>query len=382
MLVREKKAGNPPAGALAAYAVADAASRGRAHPEPPHPYRGVFARDRDRILHSRCFRRLEYKTQVFVNGTADHYRTRLTHTFEMVAVGRTLARALGANEDLTECIGLAHDIGHCPFGHCGEEALNELMKDHGGFDHNRQSVRWVEILEQQYPEFTGLNLTWETRAGLRKHQAHLPGETVDGSPIGPFQQLEAQIADLADDITYHAHDVDDGLDAGLLNPEMLEELELWRMARDLTCRQFPAIGPGAALRVTIRNLLDIQVEDILTTSRRLLAEYAPQSPEEVMGAPVRLVAFSPAMRARQEATRAFLFRNMYFHPAVAQANRESARMMSRLFQFYVANPETIGGKARARIPGDGLWRAACDYVSGMTDRYALEQYAGFGLNHA
>jgi dGTPase len=380
MLDTKKKTGNIGEGRLAPYAVASSDTRGRVHPEAPHAYRTAFQRDRDRILHSRCFRRLEYKTQVFVNGTADHYRTRLTHTFEMTAVGRTLARALGANEDLTECIALAHDIGHSPFGHCGEEALDELMKDHGGFDHNLQSARWVEDLEHQYPEFCGLNLTWEVRAGLRKHQAHLPGETVDGLPIGPFQQMEAQIADIADDITYHAHDVDDGLDAGLLDDGLLQGLELWRRAHDLTQLRFPGVADEAALKVTVRNLLDIQVADILATSSALIERHAPRSPEEVMNAPERLVDFSPAMRRMQKATRAFLFTNMYFHPAVSQANRESARMMSRLFQFYVENPTTMGRKARARIPSDGLWRAACDYVSGMTDRYALEQYAEFGLN--
>ncbi len=365
---------------LAPYAVHCDASFGRIHPEPPHPYRTHFQRDRDRIIHSRCYRRLEYKTQVFVNGTADHYRTRLTHTLEMTAVGRTIARALGANEDLTECIALAHDIGHSPFGHVGEEALNELMKDHGGFDHNLQSVRWVEYLEKRYPEFDGLNLTWEVRAGLRKHQAHLPGEEVDGRSIGPHQQIEAQIADLADDITYHAHDVDDGMDAGLLNPGLLEELDLWKLASQRVRDEYVNLDEDYRRNLTIRNLLDIAVEDILHSSAERIAARDPRSPADVMSCPERLVTFSPEMKAMQDATRAFLFKNMYFHPAVKDANRESAQMMSRLFLYYTENPETMGGKARARIETDGLWRSACDYVSGMTDRYALEQYRGFGLD--
>ena len=320
---------NPDRMEPAPYAVRISQSAGRLHPEPPHPYRSDFQRDRDRIIHSRRFRRLEYKTQVFVNGTADHYRTRLTHTFEMTAVSRTLARALGANEDLAGCISLAHDIGHSPFGHVGEEALNDLMKDHGGFDHNLQSVRWVEVLERRYPNIDGLNLTWEVRAGLRKHQAHLPDEMLDGRPIGPYQQIEAQIADIADiadDITYQAHDVDDGLDAGLLSENQLAELGLWRLAQEQVERQFGRLNPGDRRLLTVRGLLNVQVEDILDESRTRIAA-------EVMEAPERMVAFSPEMELLQDETRSFLFKNMYFHPEVADENRASARMMSRLFLF-------------------------------------------------
>ena len=350
------------------------------HVEKPHPYRTSYQRDRDRIIHSRCFRRLEYKTQVFVNGTADHYRTRLTHTFEMTAVSRTFARALGANEDLAECISLAHDIGHSPFGHAGEQTLNELMKDHGGFNHNRQSVRWVEVLEQKYPEFSGLNLTWEVRAGLRKHQAHLENELLDGKPIGPHQQMEAQIADIADDITYHAHDVDDGLDAGLLQENQLEDVALWRLARKPVDRSYTNLGPHHRRQLMVRSLLNVQVEDVLEHSRSVIHHYDPNSPGDVMNCPERLVTFSKEMGPLQEEIRSFLFKYMYYHPAVADANRESAHMMSRLFRYYVEHPDTMGSKARARIPSDGIMRAACDYVSGMTDRYALEQYTAFGLD--
>lgn len=365
---------------LAPYAVKSDASRGRRFPEPAHPYRTAFQRDRDRILHSRCYRRLEYKTQVFVNGAADHYRTRLTHTLEMTAVGRTLARALNVNEDLTECIALAHDIGHGPFGHAGEDALNALMREHGGFDHNLQSVRWVEVLEQRYPEFDGLNLTWEVRAGLRKHLAARPNEAVDGHPIGPRQQLEAQIADIADDIAYHAHDVDDGLDAGLLTEGQLRELELWRRAEARVDAAYTAISPHHRRTLAVRNLLDLQVEDILHRSAGLIDRYAPASPDDAMNCPERLVNFSDEMADLQRTTRAFLFENMYFHPAVADANRESARLMARLFRHYVDHPETMGAKARARLDRDGLWRVVCDYVSGMTDRYALKECALYGLD--
>jgi dGTPase len=364
---------------LAPYAARSAETLGRRQPETPHPTRAEFQRDRDRIIHSRAFRRLEYKTQVFINGTADHYRTRLTHTFEMTAVGRTIARALGANEDLTECIALAHDIGHSPFGHSGEAALDELMRDHGGFDHNIQSLRWVEHLEPRYPGRPGLNLTWEVRAGLYKHQAALPGFQLDGHPIGPHQMIEGQIADVADDMTYYAHDVDDGLDAGLIGPADLEALEVWRIAVARAAAEFPEASPAERLGVTVRSLLDLQVEDVLRHSGEMLAKYRPASAREVMVCPERVVAFSPRMQELLRPLREFLFERVYWHPSVAGANREAVELMRKLFLFYVANPASMGGKARARIPADGVYRAACDYVSGMTDRYALQEIYRFGL---
>lgn len=380
MLEARKEVAAGPDHHLAPYAVKCPESLGRVYSESAHPYRTDFQRDRDRIVHSRCFRRLEYKTQVFVNGTADHYRTRLTHTIEMTAVGRTLARALGVNEDLAECISLAHDIGHSPFGHVGEEALDRLMENHGGFDHNLQSMRWVENLEIRYPDFDGLNLSWEIRAGLRKHQASEPGRELDGHSIGPFQQAEAQIADIADDITYHAHDVDDGLDAELLTEDRLAEVSLWCMAKERVRKDYTGLDPSQTRILTVRSLLDLQVEDILYTSKMLLKQHDPGSAREVMNAPERLIAFSPEMNEMQKETKSFLFENMYYHPAVSEANRESANLMSRLFQYYVQNPQSMGTKAQARIPRDGIWRAACDYVSGMTDRYALEQCSEFGLS--
>lgn len=365
---------------LAPYAARSARSRGRKYAEPSHEHRSLFQRDRDRILHSRCFRRLEYKTQVFINGTADHYRTRLTHTLEMTAVGRTLARALGANADLTEAIALAHDIGHSPFGHAGEEALNELMADHGGFDHNLQSVRWVEELELSYPGYPGLNLTWETRAGLYKHQAAIPGFQVDGHPIGPHQYLEAQIADVADDMTYSAHDVDDGLDAGLLTESQLLTTEAWSRAAARVRQQYGDLPEAQRVAAGIRALLDMQVEDVLLHSEAQLSRYAPQSPEEVMRCPERIAAYRPEMREIMRDFRTFLFENMYWSPMVDKANKEATAMMRKLFLHYVAHPEVMGRKAQARIAKDGVWRAACDYLSGMTDRYALDEYLRFGLN--
>ena len=364
---------------LAPYAARSADSHGRKFDEHHHEHRSEFQRDRDRVIHSRAFRRLEYKTQVFVNGTADHYRTRLTHTIEMTAVGRTIARALRGNEDLTEAITLAHDIGHSPFGHSGEHALNDLMKDHGGFDHNIQSVRAVEYLEYRYPRFPGLNLTWEVRAGLYKHQASIPGFSLDGLPVGPHQFLEAQIADVADDMTYHVHDIDDGIEAGLLTEADLEPLEVWQIAREHAAAEYPDLSPDRRLGVTLRSLLDLQVEDVLQNSERLLAKYAPKSPGDVMKCPERVVAFSTAMRQKLDVLRKFLFARVYWHPTVEQANKEAVDMMRSLFLHYVENPTTMGRKAQARIPQDGVWRAACDYVAGMTDRYALDEYRKFNL---
>ncbi len=364
---------------LSPYAALSARSAGRQYPQEAHPLRTEFQRDRDRILYSRSFRRLEYKTQVFVNGTADHYRTRLTHTMEMAAIGRTIARALGANEDLTEAIALAHDIGHSPFGHAGEHALDTLMKNEGGFDHNQQSCRAVEIIEAPYPAFPGLNLTWEVRAGLRKHQSAVPGAELDGRPLGPFPCLEAQIADIADDITYHAHDVDDGVEAGLLDDAALSELELWQRAREWARRQHPDASAEQHLFASIRNLLNLQVEDVIQTSAALLRIHRPDSVEAVMRAPERLVCFSAEMRAMLEPFRAFLFQRVYWHPLVAEASRAAVDLMRKLFLHYVEHPETMGRKARARIAREGLWRTACDYIAGMTDRYALEECYRFGL---
>lgn len=365
---------------LAPYAARSATSHGRAYPETPHPYRAEFQRDRDRILHCRAFRRLEYKTQVFVHVTDDHYRTRLTHTMEMTAIGRTLARALRCNEDLAEAIALAHDIGHSPFGHCGERELNKLMADHGGFDHNLQSLRWVELLERRYPSFPGLNLTWEVRAGLRKHIAADPGAELDGRPIGPFQSMEAQIADVADDIAYQAHDAEDGLEAGLLTPDMLGELELWQRADERCRREYGPVPDADRAAFTIRFLLDMQVEDVLQTTQQRLQDFAPTSVADVMSAPDRIVTFSDEMKALLRPYRDFLFQQLYWHPEVDDSNQHAVRLMRRLFLHYIDHPETLGRRARQQVERDGLMRSACDYVAGMTDVYAMDEVRRFGID--
>ncbi|MBI9019996.1 MAG: deoxyguanosinetriphosphate triphosphohydrolase [Verrucomicrobia bacterium] len=364
---------------LAPYAAHSANSLGRRHPEVDHPVRPSFQRDRDRVLHSRCFRRLEYKTQVFINGTADHYRTRLTHTIEMTAVGRTLARAFRVNEDLTETICLAHDVGHSPFGHRGEAVLDDLMKEYGGFDHNLQSLRAIEKLENQYPGFSGLNLTWEVRAGLLKHEAANPDAELDGHPIGPFQYLEAQIADVADDMSYHAHDVDDGLSAGLITLDQLRELAFWKLAAARTDEQYQGLDEDQHRRITIRNLLDLQARDVLREGHRRTEAHQPQTIADVMNAPERLVAFSDEMKLMLKEFSTFLYRQLYYHPAVADANTEAVELMRGLFHHYVAHPEAMGKKARERIPEEGLMRTVCDYVAGCTDRYALEECEKYGI---
>jgi dGTPase len=364
---------------LAPYAAHSACSLGRRHPEDDHPVRPSFQRDRDRVLHSRCFRRLEYKTQVFVNGTADHYRTRLTHTMEMTAVGRTLARAFRVNEDLAETICLAHDVGHSPFGHRGEYVLNDLMKEHGGFDHNLQSLRAIEKLEYQYPGFSGLNLTWEVRAGLLKHEAANPAAQLDGHPIGPFQYLEAQIADVADDMTYHAHDVDDGLSAGLITLDQLRELAFWKLAASRTDEQYDGLDEDQHRRITIRNLLDLQAQDVLTEGHRRIEKHNPQTIADIMNSPERLICFSDDMKVMLKEFSDFLYKQLYYHPGVADANTEAVELMRGLFLHYVDHPETMGKKARERIPEEGLMRTVCDYVAGCTDRYAIEECSRYGI---
>jgi len=300
---------------------------------------------------------------------------------EMSAVGRTLARTLGANEDLTECICLAHDIGHSPFGHAGEDALDELMKNHGGFDHNLQSLRCIEVVESPYPGFHGLNLTWEVRAGLLKHEAHIEGAALEGHPIGPFQSIEAQVADIADDMTYHAHDVDDGLEAGIVTLQQLETTEFWRMAASATRERYPTLSEYQFVRATIRRMLELQVFDVTEYAFVTIDKLNPRSTRDVMIAPQRIVDFSPGMKDILDEFSAFMFENLYFHHGVADATRQSVGMMRKLFLHYIEHPETMGQKARARIDQEGLWRTACDYVAGCTDRYAIEEYERFGLGN-
>ena len=365
---------------LAPYAQRSADSRGRAHPEPPHEWRTEYQRDRDRITHSRAFRRLEYKTQVFLNGTGDHLRTRLTHTIEVAAVSRNIARALGLNEDLAEAIALAHDLGHSPFGHKGEYALNDLMKEHGGFEHNRQSLRIVETLEQKYPHHPGLNLTWETREGLVKHfnPADHPSKR-DGFEA-KSNSLEAQVANLADEITYYSHDLDDGLDSNLLEEEDLKaHVQIWRNTDAEVLTEHGTLDSETRHYAIIRRLINSQVHDVVETSGRLIAEAGVQSADEVRLHDVDLIRYSDARRTANLELREYLYENLYYNPVVHKPNLRAIKLLEALFGYYLEHPEDIGSQSRARIETDGLHRAICDYLSGMTDRYVAVEYGRLGL---
>ncbi|MEO8438759.1 MAG: deoxyguanosinetriphosphate triphosphohydrolase [Spartobacteria bacterium] len=348
---------------LAPFAQKSGDSRGRKFPEARHEYRTEFQRDRARIIHSRAFRRLEYKTQVFLNGTADHLRTRLTHTFEVASVSRTIARALALNEDLTEAIALAHDLGHSPFGHSGEEMLAECMQEHGGFEHNRQSQRVVELLEAAYPAFPGLNLTFEVLEGLRKH-----GEAASPS-------LEAQISDLADEITYYSHDLDDALDFAIIDSDQLDESAIWQRSHERVATRNPQLAGAELHKNIIRDIIDLQVRDVVATSAGAIAAAAPASTEEVRGQPVRLIRYSAELGEANRALRTFLYENVYYHPRVAQVNRRACEMLRAVFAAYVEEPALLGDAAARRIEREGLYRTVCDYIAGMTDRYLLEEHA-------
>ncbi|MBN2640138.1 MAG: deoxyguanosinetriphosphate triphosphohydrolase [Victivallales bacterium] len=354
---------------LAPYAVRNRDSHGRRFPEKSHPFRTNFQRDRDRVLHSKAFRRLEYKTQVFLNGSGDHYRTRLTHTIEVAAVARTIARALSLNEDLAETIALAHDLGHTPFGHAGERQMNRLMIDDGGFDHNMQALKVIDELEIKYPDYNGLNLTWEVRAGLLKHREngdmYLDGVKLPRNPV-----LEAQVADLADDLTYYGHDVDDGIDSGLLTQDMLMELDIWRKA--VTFANKAGLKPGSEryMSFSVRNLIDMMVKDAIVNSHQAIVDSGVNSVEAVQHSGSRLIVLSSEFREITGQLHKFLFDFMYFHADIKKVNDVVSEKMQRLFHYYIANPGDIGESARGRIESAGLKRAVTDYIAGMTDRFA------------
>ena len=358
---------------LAPYAMKSRDSRGRKYPEEEHPYRSAFQRDRDRIVHTTAFRRLEYKTQVFVNYEGDYYRTRLTHTLEVAQIGRTIARALRANEDLVEAIALAHDLGHTPFGHSGEEALHELMLDHGGFDHNRQSLRIVEELEERYPDFRGLNLTWEVREGIIKHRTEYDRGSGLGYEPEKRATLEGQIVNAADEIAYITHDLDDGLRAGLIAPEELAGIAIWEEVLDSVGVRGEALTEMNRHRV-IRRLIGLEVTDVIEATNRRLGETGVQSVEEVRALPENIVGFSEEMAARNRELKDFLMANLYRHYRVMRMAAKAKRFISQLFQAYVSEPRQLPDHIQRRLREDNLYRVVCDYIAGMTDRFALEEY--------
>lgn len=360
---------------LAPYAQFSADTRGRIHEEEPPEWRTHYQRDRDRVIHSRAFRRLEYKTQVFLNGTGDHLRTRLTHTMEVAGISRNIARALRINEDLTEAIALAHDLGHSPFGHKGESVLNRLMQEHGGFEHNRQSLRIVEDLEQKYPHFPGLNLTWEVREGLIKHFSAYDHPSKRPGFDAKSSSLEAQVANLADEIAYYSHDLDDGLDSGLLDEAHLtENVAIWRSASLAVARKCGDLPNESRRYFIIRNIIDDQVRDVVTTSERLISEAGVKSADEVRLQPQALVRYSNNRKTLNLELRDYLYANLYFNPEVHGPNLKAVQMLEELFTHYTKNPEQLSEFAKRRAPEIGWPRAICDYLSGMTDRFAIDEH--------
>lgn len=362
---------------LAPWAVRAAASRGRLTPEPEHPYRTAFQRDRDRIVHSRAFRRLEYKTQVFVRHEGDHHRNRLTHTLEGAQIARTVARALRLNEDLAEAVALAHDLGHPPFGHAGERVLNELLREEGGFDHNRQTLRVVDLLEERYPDFRGLNLSFETREGILKHGCHWE-HPLPVPPPTPQRSLEAQVADRCDEIAYVNHDLDDGLRSQLLSVEALAELSLWRETREVVCARLPHADEKILRAQTIRALIDRLVTALVESSARRLEAAADAGLGDVdalRARPERLLGYEPELERALLELKEFLFRNLYHHPHVLASTREAERVLTALWHAYRAKPSHLPPWVRARFAEDGEVRAIADYVAGMTDRFARAEHA-------
>jgi dGTPase len=359
---------------LAPFAQKSGESRGRRYPEPRHAYRTEFQRDRARIIHSRAFRRLEYKTQVFLNGTGDHLRTRLTHSIEVASISRTIARALALNEDLAEAIALAHDLGHSPFGHSGEEMLAECMREQGGFDHNHQSVRVVELLEATYPNFPGLNLTFEVREGLRKHDEYHESPEPGGEKYRR-PSLEAQIADLGDEITYYSHDLDDAVDFEILRSAQLEEVTIWRQSHESVSARYPDVREPELHKLIIGAMIDAQVRDVVMTSAEAIAHSGVQSADEVRRHASALICYSDARHQANQELRRFLYKNVYYHPRVAEENRRACEMLRNVFEAYVRQPELLGDAATRRIEREGLHRTICDYIAGMTDRYLLEEHA-------
>ena len=368
---------------LEVYACHSEQSRGRRHAEAPAPTRNDFQRDRDRIVHSTAFRRLVYKTQVFLNHEGDLFRTRLTHSLEVAQLGRSIARSLGLNEDLVEAVALAHDLGHTPFGHAGQDSLNACMQDHGGFEHNLQSLRVVDFLEERYPEFDGLNLTFETREGILKHcarrnalliEAQEPGGIAHRFLNGTEPSLEAQLCNLADAIAYNAHDIDDGVRSGLLTLSQMDEVPLFAHYKTLTLQQHPGLLDASKARrllyETIRRMLSDQVYDVIDVTRANLKKQKPQSADEARQAGA-LVAFGPEMAGRVQDMKSFLFKHLYRHPQVMEMTNNAQTVVRELFDAYLGRPQEMSSDFSRR---EETPRAVADYIAGMTDRYAAREH--------
>ncbi len=362
---------------LAPYAMRSRDSRGRAVAEDQHPYRTPFQRDRDRIIHTTAFRRLEHKTQVFLTTEGDYYRTRLTHTIEVAQIGRTIARALGANEDLTEAICLAHDLGHGPFGHSGEAALNQMMADHGGFDHNYQSYRLVEKIEHRFPDFRGLNLTWEVKEGILKHETEY-----DRTSARDYEQyepdlrptLEAQIVNYADEIAYTTADLDDGLRSGMIVPHQLRDIEFWRLVtKELGIDPYSGFTDMDRHRI-VRRLVGKEVSDFIHASNEALVANNIQSVDDLRRLPHNIVTHSEQVGQLNRQLKDFLYNNLYRHWRIMRMDLKARRFVGELFEAYLTSPVVLPTNVQQQIERQGLERTVCDYMAGMTDRFALEEH--------
>jgi len=363
---------------LAHYAAKAGETRGRVHKEPEHVYRGVYQRDKDRIIYSTAFRRLEYKTQVFVNHEGDYYRTRLTHTLEVVQVAGTIARALRLNEELVEAIALAHDLGHTPFGHAGESVLAEIMQTRGGFEHNTHGLRVVDILEKKYPDFPGLNLTYEVREGIIKHRTNFDRPDNDHAlRFKGMPTLEAQVVDVADEIAYDNHDLDDGITSGLIDEVNLSDVGLWKETKKEIKKKYPAIENELCKFQVIKMLINKQVTDVIGNTESLLKKYKVRTSDDVKKCGRKLVVFSPGMTAARKPMREFLMRRLYKHYRVVRMSEKAERFLKELFRAYLDKPEQLPTATFSRIKTDDKYRVICDYIAGMTDRYALEEYKKF-----
>ncbi len=366
---------------LAPYAAHDSSTRGRHHPEEPPRYRSAFQRDRDRIVHSTAFRRLEYKTQVFVNHEGDLYRTRLTHSIEVAQISRSIARTLQLNEDLTEAIALAHDLGHTPFGHAGQDALNHCMTEYGGFEHNFQSLRVVELLEEKYAHFPGLNLTFESREGILKHcsqaNALVAGEIGKRFLDKTQPSLEAQLVNLADQIAYNNHDIDDGLRAGLLTIEQLQEVELFTKQYQLVAANHPQLSQRRTIHEVVRRMINHLVIDLIETSREQLLQVAPETIDAVRQHPQPLIAFSNEQTTLNHRLKQFLRDNLYNHYRVTRMTRKAERIVTQLFNAFMEEPRMLPNEQYQQLQAldpPQRPRIIADYIAGMTDRYALSEH--------
>src|SRR3989338_6225888 len=360
---------------LAPFAMKSYLTRGRVHKEKEHPYRSAYQRDRDRIIHSAAFRRLEYKTQEFVNHEGDYYRTRLTHTIEVAQIARTISSALRLNVDLTEAIALAHDLGHTPFGHSGEDALDELTKKFGGFNHNLHGLRVVDLLEERYPDFPGLNLSWEVREGIIKHSSAFD-KSVKINDLAPKEMptLETQVVDIADEIAYDNHDLDDGIASGLLKETHLEKLPIWYKISKETGKKYAFLLPERRKYLLIRSLIDLQVTDLIQETEKIINKLKLKTCAQVKRLDSKLVSFSNSMQDLRKPLRAFLIENLYHHYRVIRMSNKAKRFIQELFKIYITNPNQLPPHIQKNIPEGGVRRVVCDYIAGMTDRYALDEY--------